>query len=156
MEARYLRVRNWEKFQHYHNRPNPPLWIKSYPALLDDYTFRQMSELDRGRLMCIWLLAGRLRNRIPYDAKYIAQVIGARTVNLSLYVGLGWLEVVDEQGQLLDPDASIPALRPGSRPRLDKEVEKSRDRGPRAVTSEVDAQPQDIAQVIEAQFGGAA
>lgn len=137
MEARYLRVKNWEKFQHYHSRENAPHWIKLYPALLEDYTFRQLPELEQGRLLKVWLLAGKLRNRLPFDARYVAQVTGSKRVNLEMYVSLGWLEVIDEDGNLLSLEAeprSTPTSRPGSMPEVEerredieqKEKEKSK------------------------------
>lgn len=130
LEARYLRVKNWERFQHYHNRPHAPYWIKLYVELLDDYEFNKLTERDRGRLLRIWLLASRLRNKIPDDDQYVKKAISATgAFALSLYVEAGWLEV------WTDDDASIPAStptsrsasRPGSSLEVEVEVEEKKN-----------------------------
>jgi hypothetical protein len=98
MNPLYLRVKNWDKFQHYKSRDNAPSWIKMYPDLLGDYQFQKLTEPDRYRLMAIWLLAGKLRNRIPFDTKFVAKSIDVRKVDLLPFVSSGWLELVDEDG----------------------------------------------------------
>jgi hypothetical protein len=106
MEPRYLRVKNWDRFQHYKSRENAPSWIKMYPDLLLDYQFQKLGEADRYRIIGIWLLAGKLRNRIPFDAKFVAKAIDVRKVNLEAFVRTGWLELVDD----LDQPVSIDSL----------------------------------------------
>ena len=51
----YLRVKNWEKFQHYKDRTPP--WIKLYRDLLNDYEFSCLQDASKAHLMLIWLLA---------------------------------------------------------------------------------------------------
>lgn len=50
-----LRVRNWEKFQHYRGRKPP--WIKLHRDILDDYEFACLPLASRALAPCIWLLA---------------------------------------------------------------------------------------------------
>lgn len=90
----YYQVRNWERFQHYKNKDNPPPWIKLYCETLTDYEFLQLSEADRYKLIGLWLLASKTRNRIPDDAGYIARVIGVKRIDLDVFVKTGWLEPV--------------------------------------------------------------
>lgn len=73
----YICVRNWYSFQHYKDR-NPP-WIKLYNELLDDYEFDSLSDAAKGHLICIWMLASRLDNKIPYKPAWIAKKIGANS-----------------------------------------------------------------------------
>ena len=87
----YLRVRNWEKFQHYKGQDKPP-WIKFYRDLLNDYEFNQLSELDQGRLMRIWLLAASNGGKIPNDARWVALKIHAKTLDLDHLISMGFLE----------------------------------------------------------------
>src|SRR5688500_655657 len=71
----YLKVRNYEKFQHYKDR-NPP-WIKLYYALLDDPDFLALADATKFHLTGIWLLASRYQNLVPFDPDWIGQKIGA-------------------------------------------------------------------------------
>ena len=95
VKPQYLSLRNWEKFQHYKQR-RPP-WVKFHVELLDDYELIQLSissQLVYDRLL---LLAARLDNCIPNDAKYVASLIHlpARVVSVSLLdlIESGFLEV---------------------------------------------------------------
>ena len=128
MQARYLQVKNWDRFQHYHNRPFAPYWIKLYTELLDDYAFNKLTERDRGRLLRVWLLASRLRNKIPHDDRYVGRAISARgAFSLQTYIDGGWLEPWVERGDAAQE--SPPGSRPASRPRssLEGEVEKKKN-----------------------------
>lgn len=73
---KYLRVKNWEEFQHYKDR-NPP-WIKFHRALLDDFTFCSLADDTKAHLVLIWLLASQSGGRIPEDAKFLGEKIGAK------------------------------------------------------------------------------
>lgn len=91
---RRLRVRNWERFQHYKQR-NPP-WIKLYRALLLDPDFVELPDATKGHLVGIWLLAaGTIDGSIPFDNGIIKNLLHAReTVDLELLVSLGFLEIL--------------------------------------------------------------
>ena len=67
----YLKVKNWEQFQHYKDR-SPP-WIKLHRDLLRDYNFNCLQDASKLQLMLIWLLASQMDNKIPADAEYIKQ-----------------------------------------------------------------------------------
>jgi hypothetical protein len=86
----FLRVRNWEHFQHYKDR-RPP-WIKLHVELTDDYAFASLSDAAKFHLLGIWLLAARTDNKIPNDAGWIAAKIGAdKPVGLDELVRLEFL-----------------------------------------------------------------
>ncbi len=88
-------MKNWTKFQHYKNR-RPP-WIKLYNSLLDDYAFTRLSDASKAHLICIWLLAARLDNKIPNDADWIAKQIGAwEFVDIQALIGAGFIELDGE------------------------------------------------------------
>jgi len=86
----YLRVKNWEEFQHYKDRLPP--WIKLHRELLTDYDFCHLPDETKGHLMMTWLLASQMDGRIPDDARWIAARIGAKKpVNLEALISAGWL-----------------------------------------------------------------
>jgi len=105
-------VRNWEQFQHYKDRLPP--WIKLHNQLLDDYEFEMLSDSTKGHLLCIWMLASRTNNKMPYDDKWVAKKIGASTkVNLDALVSSGFLVVEQDASNMLqsqeqDATASVP------------------------------------------------
>lgn len=91
----YFKVKNWDDFQHYKDR-NPP-WIKLHNHLLDDYDFECLSDATKGHLLCIWMLASRTKNLMPYDERWISKKIGSSSkVNLELLVESGFLVVMQD------------------------------------------------------------
>ena len=87
-----LRVKNFEKFQHYKDR-SPP-WIKLYNELLDDYQFACLQDASKLHLILIWLLASRSSNILPLDSEWIARRISAtEPVDLETLVEAGFLLV---------------------------------------------------------------
>lgn len=109
--ARYLQVKGWWDFQHYPDKVEngwTPTFIKTYTKLLDDYEYNALSEVDRGRLHRLWLLAARLNNKIPWDERYVKTAIRAGTgFRLSTFIDAGMLLEWDENA----------AIRPPSKPR---------------------------------------
>src|SRR3990167_5857076 len=75
--AKFFKIVNFDKFQHYGDRTPP--WIKVYNTLLDKYEFGQLSDASKGHLISIWLLASRNKNKLPYDARWIATRIQANS-----------------------------------------------------------------------------
>lgn len=70
MKQQFLRVRNWEKFQHYKNR-RPP-WIKLHVETLDDYELLHLdndAQLVYERML---LLAARTDNNVSNDPVWIS------------------------------------------------------------------------------------
>jgi len=89
----YLRIPNWEDYQHYKDRAPP--WIKLHNALLDDYEFCSLPDAAKFQVICLWLLASRLNNIIPADPDWIANRIGANTpVDLAVLLEAGFIEPV--------------------------------------------------------------
>lgn len=87
----FLSVKNFEKFQHYHDR-NPP-WIKLYNSLLDDYLFAKLPDPQKYQLMALWLVASKTDNKIPNDTAWLKIELRATTsVNLDALIVGGWLE----------------------------------------------------------------
>lgn len=114
MDASYLRVKNWHKFQHYSKRR--PAWIKSYAGLLLDDRFVELSECERGQLMTIWLVASQSsRFTVDEEAHKVVPVVtadekalriairGSKRIPLERFIRDGWLipvaeaELVDEE-----------------------------------------------------------
>ena len=90
----FLRVKNFERFQHYKDR-RPP-WIKLYIELLDDYNLARLPDATKAHLFAIWLLASRYENQIPNDPEWISRCINAtERVNIDLLISAGF--IVEDQ-----------------------------------------------------------
>lgn len=86
----YLRVKNWEEFQHYKDR-NPP-WIKLHRTLLDDYEFSRLQDASKAHLMLIWLFASQRNGYVPDDPAFLKKKLGLeREPNLKLLIDHGLL-----------------------------------------------------------------
>lgn len=91
-EMRYLRIKNWKKYQHYKDR-NPP-WIKLHREVLDDYDMACLQDASKLHLILIWLLSSQMDNRIPDDSEWVKNKIGSHTkVNLKELIDKGFLVV---------------------------------------------------------------
>jgi len=58
-----MKIRNWEKFQHFKDR-NPP-WIKLYRGLLDDPDWHQLDPQSAKILVMLWLIASENHGELP-------------------------------------------------------------------------------------------
>ena len=95
-----IRIRNWEKFQHYKHR-NPP-WLRIYVELLDNPEFLRMPEVTRWHLIGLWLLAGRMHNRIPADRSFVEARLGAQqTIDFALLEAGQWITLEGDASALL-------------------------------------------------------
>ena len=92
---RYLRVRNFEQFQHYKERN--PIWIKLYCSLLDDYEFAQLPDQTKFHAVGLMLLASRLNNKFPSDEPWLRAKINATCeIDLEKLLEIEFLEVAED------------------------------------------------------------
>lgn len=94
---KYLRVKNWEKYQHY-NEDKPP-WIKIYTELLDadNLLYSQLADASKLLLIHLWLLASRHGNRIPYDLVWLQSRLNIRTrISLAPILDSGFIQLIEE------------------------------------------------------------
>jgi hypothetical protein len=88
----YLRVVNWARFQHYSDRAAPP-WIKFYANVLEDPAIALLADCYKAHLFGLWLLASRLGNRLPNNAKFLSNRVNAtELVDLELLIRGRFLE----------------------------------------------------------------
>lgn len=102
----YFKVKNWDDFQHYKDR-NPP-WIKLHNHLLDDYDFECLGDAAKGHLLCIWMLASRTKNLMPFDVNWISKKIGSSSkVNLKLLLESGFLVMEHDASTMLQDGEQV-------------------------------------------------
>lgn len=120
----YLKIRNWDKYQHYKDR-NPP-WVKLHSDILENYEFHQLSDSDRYHAIAIMLLASRTSNKIPYDNKWVASKISSTTkVDLDRLISVEFLTWYDLDSRVLasgEQDATQRQRQRQSRDREEKDI----------------------------------
>jgi hypothetical protein len=89
---KYIKIVNWEEYQHYKDR-NPP-WIKLYTHLLDSYLWTCLSDSAKLLHVLLFILAARTNNNIPFDKKWIR---GKTNVNGKLPIA-ELLDITDDTG----------------------------------------------------------
>lgn len=88
----YLRVVNWEVFQHYKQDRTPP-WIKLHNTVLEDPVLAALPDAAKAHVFGIWILASRLKNKIPNDHGFIGNRINATArVDLKSLIYASFLE----------------------------------------------------------------
>jgi len=60
-----MRIRNWEKFQHYGDSGRRMVWIKVHTRLLDDIAFARLSDRAARVLFMLWMLASEDSGNLP-------------------------------------------------------------------------------------------
>jgi hypothetical protein len=88
--AKFFRIRNFERFQHYKDR-NPP-WIRLYGALWRDRAFFRLPDAVKAHLIGLFALAARLDNRIPDDPEWLAhELCASEPIDFGALVASGFL-----------------------------------------------------------------
>jgi len=96
----YLQIKNWEKFQHYKER-NPP-WIKLYHTTLDDYEYSCLQDASKLLLISLWMLAGKMNNKIPADPNWIQQKAMLKNkISLKPLIDAGFVTVFKNDSKMI-------------------------------------------------------
>jgi hypothetical protein len=146
----WLRIKNWERHQHYKDR-RPP-WIKLHQSLLDDYEFSRLQDASKAHLMLIWLLASREDGRVRNDATWIGQRICATSpVDVQALVESGLLVLEHDTSGAL---ATREQVAPRGRGETEAETEPSAAGEPFADLLARVANPQAFVGERNAMLGG--
>jgi len=95
-----IRVRNWDRFQHYKDR-NPP-WIKLHFDLLSSKDWVSFDDSKRLLAIVCMLLASRNDGCVPDDTEYIQRVAYLnKPPDLQPLIDSGFLVVEGERKQML-------------------------------------------------------
>ena len=87
---KYLRIKNWNKFQHYKDRQPP--WIKLHRSFFDDYEISCLQDASKLHLILIWLFAAQNDGKIPEDAIFLQKKLGlAKPPDLEPLINSGFL-----------------------------------------------------------------
>ena len=99
--GRFLKVRNWSKWQSYRSDRGQPPWIKLHRQVLRNPEWISLSERARCHLVSIWILAADRDGKIPADPEVIRQICCLKSnPNLNELISLGFLEGIDGEKKL--------------------------------------------------------
>jgi hypothetical protein len=88
----YWKVQNWDKWQTYRADRGQPPWIKVHRRLMRNPEWIALSDVERGQLVAIWLLAADRDGAIPASAELIQKICYMdSTPNIAKYVELGFI-----------------------------------------------------------------
>jgi hypothetical protein len=91
----WIVARNFDRFQHYHDRS--PIWIKCYTDLLHDDDWTGLTAFQRGVLMTIWLEYASSDGLLSLRALRAAEDERIPTATLDTLAEAGWIRLVDER-----------------------------------------------------------
>jgi len=149
----YLKVKNWEDFQHYKDRD--PKWIKLYRSLLDNYEYSLLSDAEKSHIIGIWLLAAKMGNKIPADPKWIQARIGATTkINIEKLKTLNFIELYQTIQNDTEEKAGCINLVRRERGRVEGEAEKEKERERRKFTPPNSAEVEEYGKSIKYKIDG--
>ena len=101
----YLKVRNWDKFQLYHNggkskNPGPLTWFPFYTTLFDQEEWVDLSDEGKLLLVAVWTLTARMGNgKLPANVRLIAKRASLNgALDLAELIVGRWVELVDYEG----------------------------------------------------------
>ena len=95
MTKTYIRVKNWDEYQHYKDRHAP--WIKFYGNMLTSEWWIMGSDDSKLLAICIMALAQRNDNKIPADIEYIKRFSHiSSTPDIQALIDSQFIELIDE------------------------------------------------------------
>jgi hypothetical protein len=91
----FIRVLNWEDYQHYKDRSAP--WIKLHRDILTSHFWVIGDDDSKLLALCLMLLAQRTDNKIPHDLTYIKRFSQLQQdVNLDPLLSAHFIELYEE------------------------------------------------------------
>lgn len=92
--AEVLRVRNWDRWQSYRSDRNQPPWIKIHRRLMSKPKWVELSDAQRGQLVCLWILAAEKGGVIPASPRLLKKLCHLETEpDLEVFIRLRFLEL---------------------------------------------------------------
>lgn len=93
----YIRIKEWDKFQHYKDR-SPP-WIKLHKAMMTSRTWVSLDDAGRVLAFACMMLAADTDNKTPLDPVYLRRVAYLnQNPDFGPLLGVGFIEIIEEDG----------------------------------------------------------
>lgn len=89
---KYLKVKDWDKWQSYRKDRGTPPWIKIYRNLFSNPKWARLSDAEKGQLTSIWILAADNNGLISADPLVVRKVAQLdKEPNLQKFIEEDWL-----------------------------------------------------------------
>ncbi len=95
-----IKVRNWEKFQHYKKGRGTPPWIKLYRDLLNDKEWFSLDPAAAKFLISVWILAAESDGYLP-DSETIAFRLRLASKDVAKYLSLCNHWLIEDASKML-------------------------------------------------------
>lgn len=142
---KFIKVKNWERFQHYKDR-SPP-WVKLYNDMLSSHTWVSSNDASRALMVASMLLASRTNNQIPADPKYWQRVAYLNSPpDFSELVASDFIEIIDENGAASNVLANVYQ---DARPEKRREEKKREEERPTPSASRWDKAVKSLTPVMQ-------
>jgi len=99
-EESEVRIKNWDKFQHYNPKLRRPPWIKLHRTLLTDFDFYNLDPLAAKTLVLMWLIASENNGELP-SVNILAYRLRMSDKQIS--------SIITQIYSFLESDASVPS-----------------------------------------------
>ena len=98
---RYLKVRNFERFQHYKARKPP--WVKLYRDIWSDRQFFRLKPESKLFLIGLFTIASHTDNEIPDDPEWLAEELHLpiKLIDVSPLIAAGFLSEEERASNML-------------------------------------------------------
>jgi|SRR5947209_7198140 len=119
MVNQFIRIINWERFQHYKDR-NPP-WIKLHRELLTSRTWITSDDTSRALAIACMVLAAETGNSIPFDPVFIKRrAYLNQEPDFAQLLAAQFIEIIDESG---NASSVLAGCKQVARPETETETE---------------------------------
>jgi len=87
-----LKIHNWDKWQSYRKDRGQPPWIKIHRRIMRNVEWVSMTDIERGQLVAMWLLAADHDGVIPASPEMIQKLcFMSSKLNLQRFIDLGFI-----------------------------------------------------------------
>lgn len=112
---RYLKIRNWDKWQTYRKDRGRPPWIKVHRRLMQDPNWVELTDAQRGQLVVMWMLAADRDGVIPASPATLRKLGGMDSdPDISVFVRSGFIEPIESK-EINSDDQVVVTLTPSWR-----------------------------------------
>jgi len=95
---KYLKIKDWDRWQTFRKDRGTPPWIKIYRNLFSNPDWMELSDSEKGQLVSMWVAAADKSGQLPNNSKIIQKMCFLdEPPNLRRFKDLGFID-----GQLVD------------------------------------------------------
>jgi len=91
--GKYIKIKNWIRWQSYRKDRGQPPWIKLHRCLFRNYEWCTLSDAEKGQLVMIWMLAADNDGKIPTEPQKVKLLCGMDSLpDFNMFGDKGFLD----------------------------------------------------------------